>query len=93
MTRRAIMLAVGGIAVAALAAGAAFAQSGGGASAGGTQSTPFGYDIKDGKPVPKPTSKVTNADGSSREETRQGNCVTVKETGADGSVKTTRKCD
>ena len=92
MTRRAIIYAVGGIAVAALAAGAALAQSGG-QSAGGTQSTPFNYEIKDGKRVPKPTSKVSNADGSSREEIRQGNCVTIKERTADGAVRTTRKCD
>jgi len=92
MTRRAIMFAVGGVAVAALAAGAAYAQSAG-QNAGGTQSTPFNYEIKDGKRVPKPTSKVTNADGSWREETRQGNCVQIKEGTADGAVKTTRKCD
>jgi hypothetical protein len=92
MTRRAVIFAVGGVAIAALAAGAAVAQSGG-QNAGGTQSTPFNYEIKDGKRVPKPTSSVTNADGSSRQETRQGNCVTIKEKTADGAVKTTRKCD
>ncbi len=95
MTRRAIMFAVGGVAIAALAAGAALAQSGGQSATGasGTQNTPFNYEIKDGKRVPKPTSSVTNADGSTREETRQGNCVTVKEKTPDGAVKTTRKCD
>jgi len=92
MTRRAIMFAIGGIAVAALAAGAAWAQSGGQSSTG-TQNTPFNYEIKDGKPVPKPTSRITNPDGSWREETRQGNCVTIKEGTADGAVKTSRKCD
>jgi hypothetical protein len=92
MTRRAVIFAVGGVAIAALAAGAAVAQSGG-QNAGGTQSTPFNYEIKDGKRVPKPTSSVTNADGSTRQETRQGNCVTIKEKTADGAVKTTRKCD
>ena len=92
MTRRAILLAVGGVAVAALAAGAAFAQSSG-QNSSGTQNTPFNYEIKDGKRVPKPTNVATNADGSKREETRQGNCVTIKETSADGAVKTTRKCD
>ena len=91
MTRRVILFAVGGIAVAALA-GTAYAQSTG-ASAGGSQNTPFNYEIKDGKRVPKPTSKVNNADGSWREETRQGNCVTIKEGTPDGAVKTTRKCD
>ena len=93
MTRRAIMIVVGGVAVAALAAGAAYAQSAGGQATSGTQNTPFNYEIKDGKRVPKPTSKVTNADGSWREETRQGSCVTIKEGTPDGAVKTTRKCD
>ena len=89
MSSRAIMLTlVGGVAVLALA-GTAWAQ----ASGQGTQSTPFNYEIKDGKRVPKPTNKVSNADGSWREETRQGNCVTIKEGMPDGSVKTTRKCD
>ena len=92
MTRRAIMFATIGVTVAALAAGAAFAQAAGGQQAG-TQNTPFNYEIKDGKRVPKPTSKVTNADGSWREETRQGACVQIKEGTADGAVKTTRKCD
>jgi hypothetical protein len=92
MTRRVIMLAVAGAAVAALAAGSALAQSAN-QNAVGTQNTPFNYEIKDGKRVPKPTSKVTNADGSWREETRQGSCVQIKEGTADGAVKTTRKCD
>lgn len=93
MTRRAIYLAVGGIAVVGLA-GAAWAQgASSSSSSSGTQNTPFNYEIKDGKRVPKPTSKVTNADGSWREEIRQGNCVTIKEGTPDGAVKTTRKCD
>jgi hypothetical protein len=89
MTRRAIYLALGGIAVVGLA-GAAWAQS---TASSGTQNTPFNYEIKDGKRVPKPDNRVTRADGSWREETRQGNCVTIKEGSADGAVKTTRKCD
>jgi len=93
MTRRTIIFAVGGVAVAALAAGAAWAQASSGQGHGHTQTTPFNYEIVDGKRVPKPTSKVTNADGSWREEVRQGSCVTIKEGSADGSVKTTRKCD
>jgi hypothetical protein len=92
MTRRAIMFVIGGVAVAALAAGAAYAQAGSGQQAG-TQNTPFNYEIKDGQRVPKPTSRITNPDGSWREETKQGTCVTIKEGGADGSVKTTRKCE
>ena len=92
MTRRAIMFVIGGVAVAALAAGAAYAQAGPGQQAG-TQNTPFNYEIKDGKRVPKPTSKVTNADGSWREETRQGSCVTIKEKSAAGEYKESRRCD
>ena len=71
-------------------AGAAYAQ----ATAGNTQSTPKGwnYEIKDGKRVPK-ANRVTNADGSWREETRQGNCVTVKEKTASGEYKESRRCD
>lgn len=93
MTRRAIMLAVGGAAFAAFAASAAFAQSTAGQAKANAVDTPFNYEIKDGKRVPKPTSRVTNADGSWREETRQGNCVTIKQGTPDGAVKTTRKCD
>ena len=61
MSRRAIMYAIGGVAVAALA-GAAWAQSG----ASNTQQTPvnFDYVIKDGKRVPKPNTRIVNADGS-----------------------------
>lgn len=56
------------------------------------KSTPFNYVIKDGKPVPK-GNRVTNADGSWREETRQGKCVTIKEGSVQGDVKITRRCD
>lgn len=93
MTRRAIMFAVGGVAVTALAAGTAYAQTTPGQTSAGAVNTPFNYEIKDGKRVPKPTSRITNPDGSWREETRQGNCVTIKEGSPDGAIKTTRKCD
>ena len=67
------------------AAGAANAQS---------QTTPRGwnYEIKDGKRVPK-ANRLTNADGSWREETKQGKCVTIKERTATGEYKETRQCD
>ena len=59
-----------------------------------SQATPKGwnYEIKDGKRVPK-GDRVTNADGSWREETRQGSCVTVKEKSAAGEYKESRRCD
>ena len=63
-------------------------------SAAAGPSTPKGWswEIKDGKRVPKGTRKI-NADGSSREEVRVGNCVTIKEKPGDGVYKETRRCD
>ena len=83
-----IVIGVGAVALAATAASAAFAQ------ASGDQATPksFNWEIKDGKRVPKGQKQV-NADGSWREEIRQGKCVTVKEKSAAGEYKETRKCD
>ena len=71
-------------------AGAASAQT----TANNSQGTPKGwnYEIKDGKRVPK-SNRVTSADGSWREETRQGSCVTVKEKTASGEYKESRRCD
>ena len=59
-----------------------------------TQATPknWNYEIKDGKRVPK-GNRVTNADGSWREEVRQGKCITVKEKTANGEYRETRRCD
>ena len=82
------MLALGAI---ALVAGASFATVAGAQS----QSTPRGwnYEIRDGKRVPKSGDRVTNPDGSWREEVRQGNCVTVKERTKTGEYKETRQCN
>jgi Spy/CpxP family protein refolding chaperone len=84
-----IMIAVGTVALAATAASAAFAQT-----ATADQATPknFNWEIKDGKRVPK-GERQTNADGSWREEIRQGKCITVKEKSAGGEYKESRKCD
>lgn len=83
-----IILGIGAMALAATAASAAYAQ------VTGNQETPkdWNYEIKDGKRVPK-GNRVTNADGSWREEIRQGKCVTIKEKSAAGEYKETRKCD
>lgn len=85
-------LVLAGIAVVALAgfAGTASAQSVKSAQA----STPknWNYEIKGGKRVPK-GNRVANADGSWREELKQGPCVQVKEGTANGEVKITRRCD
>jgi len=47
---------------------------------------------KNGQRVPK-GNRVTNPDGSWREEVRQGNCVTIKERSATGEYKETRQCN
>ena len=80
---------LGGIALVAAVgfAGAASAQA-------VSQAMPknWNYEIKDGKRVPK-GERVTNADGSWREEVRQGKCVTIKEKTAAGEYRETRRCD
>ena len=37
--------------------------------------------------------RVTNPDGSWREEIRQGNCVTIKQRSATGEYKESRQCN
>jgi hypothetical protein len=87
-----ILIGVGTISLAATAAAAAYAQAA--SQQGQDQATPssFNWEIKDGKRVPK-GARQTNADGSWREEIRQGKCVTIKEKSAAGDYKETRKCD
>lgn len=89
MTRKwKVVLGVAGLAFAATAASTAWAQN------AGDQATPkdFNWEIKDGKRVPK-GQRQTNADGSWREEIRQGKCVTIKEKSAAGEYKETRSCN
>jgi hypothetical protein len=78
------------VGVIALGATAAYAA----AAPGSKPETPKGwnYEIRDGKRVPK-GNRVTNPDGSWREEVRQGNCVTIKEKSASGEYKETRQCN
>lgn len=82
-----ILLTLGAAALVATAASAAYAQA-----TGGSTPSSWNYEIKDGKRVPKAERK-TNADGSWREESRQGTCVTVKEKTASGEYKESRRCD
>ncbi len=59
-----------------------------------TQSTPKGWSYqldKNGNRVPK-GNRVTNPDGSWREEIRQGKCTTVKEMSAKGEYRETHNC-
>ena len=80
VSKSAVLVAVASMAVLGPVS-AAYAQA-----APQSQSTPRGwnYEIRDGKRVPKSNNRVTAADGSWREETRQGSCVEVKEGLKDG---------
>ena len=92
MTKTAIRaLIIGAIALGATAAYAAAAQP---QNQQAAAQTPKGwsYDIQNGQRVPK-GNRVTNPDGSWREEVKQGNCVTVKEKSANGEYKETRQCN
>jgi len=73
-----------------VAAGAGFAA----VAAAQNRQTPNGwnYEIRNGQRVPK-SNRVTKADGSWREEVRQGNCVTIKEKSAAGEYRETRQCN
>ena len=77
------------------AAAGAIAMGGTAGAAAQSRQTPkdWSYEIRNGQRVPKGGNRVTNADGSWREEIRQGNCVTIKEKTANGEYKETRRCD
>lgn len=79
----------------AVLAGVAFAGGAYAQSSNNDKATPksWNYEIKDGKRVPKGGNRVTKADGSWREETRQGACVTIKEKTSTGEYKESRRCD
>ena len=58
------------------------------------EATPSGWSYqldKNGNRIPK-GNRVTNADGSWREEIRQGKCSTVKEMSAKGEYRETHNC-
>jgi|KBSSwiStaDraftv2_1062776.scaffolds.fasta_scaffold1220469_1 hypothetical protein len=82
--RKMLMLGAVALIVAAGTAAAASAQ---------IEQTPknYPYYLKDGKPVRKPV-KVVQSDGTTREETRIGKCVSVKETLPNGDVRRRDEC-
>lgn len=84
-----LALAAAGLGLAA-APGVASAQANG----QGCVSPPgLNYMICNGQRVPKPSNRVTSPDGSWREESRQGNCVVIREKTATGEFKESRRCD
>ena len=83
-------VALGAVALVAIAGLAAVAA----AQSPQQPQTPKGwnYELRNGQRVPK-SNRVTNPDGSWRDEVRQGNCVTVKERSSAGEYKETRQCN
>lgn len=83
-----------------IAAGFASAALGLAAAPGEAQTTRQGcvsppgmnYMICNGQRVPKPDRQERLADGSVREESRAGNCVTIRERRPDGSILTRNEC-
>lgn len=77
-----------------LAVSPADAQAQAGQVGRGCVSPPgLNYMICNGQRVPKPGNRVVAADGSWREETRQGNCIVVREKTVTGEFKESRRCD
>ena len=81
-----IVLGVAALALAATAASAAYAQATTGRP-GDAQGLQLGNQGRQARPQGQ---RQTNADGSWREEIRQGKCVTIKEKSAAGEYKETR---
>jgi hypothetical protein len=82
--------------VGAIALGATAAYAAGQPNRGQqVQQTPKGwsYNLQNGQRVERGGNRVTNADGSWREEVRQGKCVTVKERSAAGEYRESRQCN
>jgi hypothetical protein len=88
-TTFATAIIVAGLGFAALPASAS-AQ----ANSQGCVSPPgMNYMICNGQRVPKPGNRVATANGGWREETKQGNCIVVREKTATGEFKESRRCD
>jgi ABC-type glycerol-3-phosphate transport system substrate-binding protein len=89
-----ISIAAGAALAVALALGAfapASAQPQGSKQASKTPDA-FPYEIVNGRRVPRGKKNV-NADGSWREEIKDGPCVTLKEQSQPGEYREVRKCD
>ena len=85
-------LVLGGLAFAFLPLAPAAASSAAADQAKGKTPDNWSYEMKNGRRVPKPGNRVTNADGSWREESRDGDCVIVREKTARGEYRETRSC-
>nr|WP_314446123.1 hypothetical protein [uncultured Sphingomonas sp.] len=89
-TTFATALVAAGLGLAALPASASSQPAGG----QGCVSPPgMNYMICNGQRVPKPGNRVATAGGGWREESKQGNCIVVREKTANGEFKESRRCD
>lgn len=72
---------------------AAIAPAGAQKTGKGNAKTPdsWSYEIRNGRRVPR-GNRVTNPDGSWREEVRDGACVTVRTMSADREYREAREC-
>lgn len=86
MTIGAVLAAAG---VALVLAAPAVAQKAGKSAAKTPES--WNYELRNGRRVPK-ADRVTAADGSWREEIKDGDCVTIRERTSDGVYRETRRC-
>lgn len=73
-------------------AGAAQAAAPGEEKASAATPRNWNYEIRNGQRVPK-ASRQTNSDGSWREESKVGNCVTIRERTAEGEYREVRSCE
>jgi hypothetical protein len=81
-------------AIAAVGVGIAVVPASAQSSTQGCVSPPgLNYMICNGQRVPKPGNRVTSPDGGWREESRQGNCIVIREKTGNGEFKESRRCD
>jgi hypothetical protein len=85
---------VAGAALAVAAVGVAMLSPASAQKAEPQAKTPanWSYELKNGRRVPR-ANRVTAADGSWREEARDGACTTVRTMSATGEYRETRQCD
>jgi len=88
-----LTLAAGALAAVAVIAFGAFAPASAQKADKASSGTPdsWSYEIKNGRRVPR-GNRVSSADGSWREEVRDGACVTVRQMSASGEYRETREC-
>jgi len=92
--KRALVLGALALAATAEYATMAAAQSTGQTPATSKTPSDWPYDLtKNNQRVPKPSNRVTNPDGSWREEVQQGKCLTIKEKTATGEYREARRCN